>query len=119
MKKLKIHLAAGLFVLSLLLIACEKQGKDPDGDPSTNKPDIPETSPAIQKAVNFNVNANIGGYMEALPARYDSTNKKYPLLVFLHGLGELGNGTTQLANVTIKWRSGPAEKQKIPAGFYG
>lgn len=110
MKKL---ITAGLLFMSLL--ACEKQGKEED--PPTGEQEIPETAPAIQKPVNVNVNGNIGGYMEALPARYDSTNKKYPLLVFLHGMGELGNGTTQLNNVTVTAIPALLKNKKFPPAF--
>jgi predicted peptidase len=46
--------------------------------------------------VHFSINKNVGGYYEALPVSYDSTDKKYPLLLFLHGGGELGDGDSQL-----------------------
>ncbi|HRO48415.1 hypothetical protein, partial [Agriterribacter sp.] len=50
-----------------------------------------------QKAVTANVHAQIGGFYESLPVDYASNpTKKYPVLIFLHGVGELGNGTTQL-----------------------
>lgn len=38
-------------------------------------------------------------YLEYLPDDYNTTNKKYPLLIFLHGLGEKGNGTTEISRV--------------------
>lgn len=54
-----------------------------------------ETSPMVQTPITYNVNANIGGYLEALPAHYaDHPKKRYPLIIFLHGQGEMGNGTT-------------------------
>jgi predicted peptidase len=63
-------------------------------------PELPDTIPAPvtynQVPVYADVNQNIGGFYEALPAGYDSSLKKYPLLIFLHGGGELGNGTTDL-----------------------
>jgi dienelactone hydrolase len=34
--------------------------------------------------------------MQAVPARYNLTTKKYPLIVFIHGIGELGTGPTRL-----------------------
>lgn len=64
-----------------------------------------------QKAVTANVDANIGGYLEALPFDYAiSGSKKYPLLVFIHGIGELGNGTSDL------WK---VEKNSVPKLLYG
>lgn len=40
------------------------------------------------------------GYLENLPDEYaDSTTKTYPVIIFLHGMGERGNGTTDLYKV--------------------
>ncbi len=41
------------------------------------------------------------GYLQALPADYAETDKDYPLVIFLHGTGECGNGTTELDRVAI------------------
>ncbi|HRP56084.1 T9SS type A sorting domain-containing protein [Agriterribacter sp.] len=50
-----------------------------------------------QRAVSTQVSPTILGFYESLPVDYASNpTKKYPLLIFLHGVGELGNGTTQL-----------------------
>jgi predicted esterase len=38
------------------------------------------------------------GFLEYKPVNYDPTHK-YPLIIFLHGIGERGNGTTDLPNV--------------------
>ena len=40
------------------------------------------------------------GYLQALPKDYDPA-KTYPLVIFLHGSGECGNGTTELDRVAI------------------
>ncbi|MFY0566938.1 hypothetical protein ACN28E_24295 [Archangium lansingense] len=40
------------------------------------------------------------GYYESLPRGYDADpNRQWPLLIFLHGNGERGNGTTELPKV--------------------
>jgi predicted esterase len=40
------------------------------------------------------------GFYEYLPLGYDpAATQKYPLVVFCHGIGEIGNGTTQLGNI--------------------
>jgi predicted peptidase len=103
-----------LILFSVLLTACKKEAADDNPD---MEPDTPETAPPVQKGITYNVSTNIQGYQEALPARYDSTTKKYPLLVFVHGVGELGNGSTDLykvANVAI-----PAliKNKKFPPAF--
>lgn len=39
------------------------------------------------------ITKHIGGYWEYLPHGYDSASaKKYPLLLYFHGIGEIGNG---------------------------
>ena len=40
------------------------------------------------------------GYLQALPKDFDPA-KTYPLVIFLHGSGECGNGTTELDRVAI------------------
>jgi predicted peptidase len=90
------------FILALLsavviLNSCKKEAATPVGGNEADN--VPETKPAIQTAVSADITANIGGFYKALPARYDSTTKKYPLLVFLHGVAETGNGTTDLYKV--------------------
>jgi predicted esterase len=45
-------------------------------------------------------NGQFIGFLQYTPTDYDAnTNTKYPLIIFLHGIGERGNGTTQLSNV--------------------
>lgn len=39
------------------------------------------------------------GYLEHLPPDYKTSTKTYPLIIFLHGAGEVGNGTTELYKV--------------------
>ena len=39
------------------------------------------------------------GFLEYKPADYAKTTKKYPLIIFLHGIGERGNGTSDLKYV--------------------
>jgi poly(3-hydroxybutyrate) depolymerase len=52
----------------------------------------------VQTARYISTGPNSNGFYEYLPAGY-SSGTKYPLLVFLHGSGELGNGTTDLPNL--------------------
>ncbi|MBV8253782.1 MAG: T9SS type A sorting domain-containing protein [Chitinophaga sp.] len=42
---------------------------------------------------------NPAGLLESLPQDYATSNKKYPLLLFFHGIGEEGNGTTDIWRV--------------------
>jgi poly(3-hydroxybutyrate) depolymerase len=47
-----------------------------------------------QTGITKNVNYAIGGYYECLPPDYTANStKKYPLMIFIHGIGELGDGS--------------------------
>jgi len=53
-------------------------------------------SAQVQTAQSIVTGPNSNGFYQYLPAGYSTGTTKYPLLVFLHGTGELGNGTTDL-----------------------
>jgi predicted peptidase len=53
---------------------------------------------------NIAIDTNCHGFYEFLPKDYEKGNKTYPLLIMLHGLGELGNGESDLPKVL---RNGP------------
>lgn len=60
------------------------------------------------------INPNCGGFYEYLPAGYWSDNKKYPVIIYLHGQGQSGDGSaSQLARVL---EAGPT--QYISAGTF-
>lgn len=48
---------------------------------------------------------NTNAFYEGLPANYNPSTKKYPLLIFVHGVGELGWGTT--GSLPIVLQNGP------------
>ncbi|HTE25984.1 PKD domain-containing protein [Flavitalea sp.] len=53
----------------------------------------------VQTARNIAINNYVKGFYEYLPENYDQSGESYPLLIFFHGAGERGNGTTQLSRV--------------------
>lgn len=55
-----------------------------------------ETSPPVWKSVVYNVNSNVAGFWQGVPAKYNSTTKRYPLIVFIHGIGELGTSLSRM-----------------------
>ncbi len=44
-------------------------------------------------------NGTMIGFYQYTPTDYNPTGEKYPLIIFLHGMGERGNGTTDLYKV--------------------
>lgn len=92
----------------LFLNACQKkdlQISDEDAASATTgvasnatANDVAETAFPLHTPIYSTINSNSAGYMETLPARYSLTTKKYPLIVFLHGIGELGSGNPTKLN---------------------
>ncbi|MGC3998349.1 MAG: hypothetical protein QM767_13085 [Anaeromyxobacter sp.] len=73
------------------------------GDGLPPIPPDPGPSSARQQARPLGSTSAPSGFLEYLPPGYDAGGR-WPLLVFLHGIGENGDGTTALANVA---RNGP------------
>ncbi|RZK45931.1 MAG: T9SS type A sorting domain-containing protein, partial [Pedobacter sp.] len=71
------------------------------------------------KAVPTSINASCGGYYEYLPVGYDTAFKRgYPLIVFLHGVGDLGNGKLpQLHTITNEALPRLIERKGFPDSF--
>ncbi|WP_153799283.1 dienelactone hydrolase family protein [Foetidibacter luteolus] len=68
-------------------------------------------------AKSIALDTNCHGFYEYLPDGYEQGEKAYPLLIFLHGVGELGNGGTELPKLL---RNGPMKlitTGRFPAYF--
>lgn len=70
-----------------------------------------------QVPVHIAINGNVGGFYEALPPSYDSSDKKYPVLLFLHGGGELGDGNSQLPLILKNSLTKRLAEKKFPVSF--
>jgi parallel beta-helix repeat protein len=60
---------------------------------------------------------NSGGYYEYIPPSYAGSKEDFPLLIFIHGIGELGNGTTQLPAVLRNGIPKLIENGTFPTSF--
>jgi len=81
------------FILSAIgfLLSCNKtKGADPSSD------DFVEAEPQLLTAVTQKINDAIGGYYFSTPVHYQQSSKKYPLLIFIHGRGQFGDGNKDL-----------------------
>jgi predicted peptidase len=107
-KKVLWTAALTLFVFS----SCKK-----DLAEKNSEDNIIETIPALQTAINASVSDDCSGYYQAIPSRYDSSSKKYPLILFIHGIGELGNGTSDLPNMLRTGLPRLIYKKNFPADF--
>lgn len=113
MKPAKFNPLHYCLLFSVLICACQKEGVQKISEDKTAQErtlqaltiapnDVVETRPAVLKAYNVKINTNTPGYYMALPARYDSTTKRYPLIFNLSGMTELGTGGTTLSRVLIE-----------------
>jgi predicted peptidase len=75
---------------------------------------IIETAPPVHTAVYMNVTGNIAGFWQSLPARYEQTTKSYPLIIFMHGVGELG---TNLGRMNCCGLPRHLQTKTFPADF--
>ncbi|NII28196.1 hypothetical protein HB364_24145 [Pseudoflavitalea sp. X16] len=104
-------LTTRLLILSLLAASCNKEKSD-------NTPPPVETQPATLTPVTQNIGTNIGGYYEALPTLYGQNRSRYPLLIFLPGAAQYGNGgSTDLGKVLTDGTPLLLKQQQFPPNF--
>jgi predicted peptidase len=111
------------FVCALILFTACKKDKVavvpnvPPPPPPPVETEIIETQPPILTAEKIRVNGIIGGFYSAVPFNYSKTTKKYPLLVFLHGAGQYGDGNFDLPTILYAGIPQLLEEKIFPANF--
>ena len=102
-----------IFILPGLIIpGCKKDDEQPPASA-----EIFETEPPVFKPVIQKVHELIGGFYQALPTRYSESNKNYPLLLFIHGGGQFGNGSYDLPLLLNEGIPQLLDEKKFPADF--
>lgn len=94
--------------MALLVTSCSKSHIDPldemtvaaENQAPTATAATATTSLHVQRPISYNINSNIGGYLEALPGGYNSASTKHPLIIYLHSYMEMGNGSADLGKVS-------------------
>lgn len=109
-----------LALYCLLTISCKKDKADdiivPPAPVSPNE--AVETKPALQKPVmSVNIGNTIHGYYAAMPATYDQTSKNYPLIIFIPGGGQYGNGAGDLPLLLNDGMAQLLDEKKFPPSF--
>ncbi|HEY0677314.1 MAG TPA: alpha/beta fold hydrolase [Chitinophagaceae bacterium] len=122
---MKKSMAAALVALVAIATSCRKDHLDVKANDSITEASVsanafdrlPETSPAVVKVATTTVGNNVSGYVAGLPALYDSTTKNYPLLVFVHGMGQLSSANAKLSSLLDIGTTRLLQQQKFPASF--
>lgn len=71
----------------------------------------------VQTPVACNITSNAGGFLQALPNNYDQETENHPLIIFIHGIGERGNGTSDIDRVTRNSVPRLIKAGQFPASF--
>src|SRR5438128_2183373 len=109
--------ARNLALLVVLVLVAESCKKNDAPQASAANNSIVEVNPPSLKPVTVNINQYIGGYYESLPNHYQVTTKKYPLLIFLHGAGQEGDGGKDLPLVLNDGIAKLINQKTFPANF--
>jgi predicted peptidase len=94
-----------------------------DGDPNPPHPSegppakLDETEPPVLTGVTYDISTNIKGYYKSLPARYAEGTEKYPVIIYFHGGGQYGNGSTDLPFVLEEGIPKLINEKKFPPSF--
>jgi len=104
----------GILCLAVMATSCKKNHDDPIPADVDN---AVETKPPVQTAHTVNVTGNIQGYYSSVPYWYPHTTKKYPLLIFVPGGGQYGNGASDLPLLLNDGVAKLINNKTFPAAF--
>jgi len=123
--KMKKSMLAATVALAVVATSCRKNHDVQAHDPApaeaavsaTALNNVPETAAPVLKTVTNDISNNVSGLITGLPARYDSTTKNYPLLVFVHGMGQLSGSMAKLNSVMQLGTVKDIQQGQFPASF--
>lgn len=102
---------ASIVLIGIVMMSCRKDRATPQVPVN----EIIESLPHIIKPVTERINDAIGGYYSGLPFNYYKTTKSYPLIIFLPGAGQFGNGGLQLPLLLNDGMAQMMGEKKFPA----
>jgi predicted peptidase len=109
---------SALLFITVVFSACRKDKDRIAPQPAPVPIDsVAETQPGLQSALSVKINANIGGLYAAVPFNYTKTTKKYPLIIFIPGGGQYGNGTTDLPLLLNDGMAQLLDEKTFPPNF--
>ena len=112
--------AAGYALLCCLLFSCKKETvieADPVLPPPAPSAVVKDSVYTVLSEVKTKITNRIGGYYLGLPSNYDKTSQSYPLLLYMHGAGQIGNGTSDLWMLLKDGVAKVIHEKKFPGSF--
>ncbi len=108
-----------VFFALLVLSSCQKENDLTSVDRvlSPSQSSARDSIYMILSATSKAINSKIGGYYQALPSNYDKTTQVYPLLVYMHGAGQIGNGNSDLSLLLKDGVAQVINDKKFPGTF--
>lgn len=112
-----------LALLVCLFASCKKDINESislsQSSNATSADYIDETTLPVHKAIYTAIGTDVkNGYWETLPSLYYQTTKRYPLIVFNHGVGENSSSGKTLGSVNCCGLPYHAKGGTFPAKFY-
>lgn len=104
----------------VLLASCVKTSyiNGPDQASDNSFDTVTETALPTYKYIYTTIGTDVkSGYAEVLPSLYYKTTKRYPLIVFNHGVGENGNTGKSLSGLSCCGLPYHASRSQFPASF--
>lgn len=109
----KIYSLALTVLMLVAIISCKKNKSTPEEPPTPA-----ETQPPVLVPITMSIHDKIGGFYLAHPARYnETTTARYPLIVFIHGGGQYGNGSSDLPRMLTEGIPKLLKEKKFPPAF--
>ncbi|MBA4167972.1 MAG: hypothetical protein H0X41_10595 [Chitinophagaceae bacterium] len=113
---LRLNNPLSRIALALIFVSCFSMCKKHMADISPD--DMIEIEQPDLIGVTKQINDAFGGYYISLPKHYSETKKTYPVLIFLHGLGQTGSGdSTDLTYLLNDGIGKVLDKKKFPPNF--
>jgi predicted peptidase len=102
----------------LCMMGCGSGASGPSSQVQDPSSGVAVAGKQVKRTLAAPLDGNIGGYLEYLPGDYDTSNHTYPLIIFCHGSGEVGDGSSaSLDNVAKNGVPRLIRDNAFPAGF--
>jgi len=115
-----VVMVAWCMVLSCITVSCKKEINNPN--PVVQAPEFPlapvqDSVYTVLSAVKEPITERMGGYYVGLPSNYNETTQAYPLLIYMHGAGQIGNGNNDLWMLLKDGVTKVINENKFPGSF--